>query len=506
MKITKLFIFVILIYTSLINAQQIYINEILSTGSPDWVELYNPNNFDVDLSGWHTWDPSTVGSHYILPPLTIIPAKGFLVLFCDDGNNGLHTNYKLSSGGETVWIGNTTGVVVDSVIFPALTSGTSYGRNPDGSPIFEIFTNPSQGASNSTVINNPPTIENPTRIPFYPTSNDIVYIYANVTDDSGLNPEVKLYFDDGTGWQSTIMQLEQAPHYFARIIYKPVGTVVKYYIEAIDNLNSISTNPTNAPLSYYSYTVLENPYIPPKVYVNEIVASNISIITDPDFGAYADYIELYNGETNPVDLSNWYMTDNLSNPTKWQFPANSIIQAKSFLLIWADSKNSVLNGIHTNFALSKNGEAVGLYNSDAYMIDTVTFPSLPDNNAYQRNGEEQSTWIITDMVTPGLPNTIIQVSVEKIDLIVNNFYLSQNYPNPFNPSTKIRFSVIDNSSKTTLKVYDILGNLVETLVNDNLAKGTYEVNFNANNLSSGVYFYTLNNGKNISTKKMTLIK
>ncbi len=504
MKLTKLFLFGILLYASVINAQQIYINEILSTGSPDWVELYNPNNFDVDLGGWHTWDPSTTGAHYILPPLTIIPAKGFLVLLCDDGNNGLHTNYKLSSAGETVWLGNTTGAVVDSVVFPALTTGTSYGRKPDGAPTFEIFTTPTQGASNGGVVNNPPAIENPTRVPFYPTKDDIVYIHVNVTDDSGLNPVVKLYYDDGTGWQSTNMLLDQAPHFFARIVAKPAGTVVKYYIEAIDNLNAISTNPANAPASYYSYTVLENPYLPPKVYVNEIVASNTNIILDPDFGAYADYIEIYNAKNSAVDLSNWYMTDNLGSPTKWQFPANTTIPAKGFLLIWADSKNTVLNGIHTNFGLSKNGEAVGLYNSDAYMIDTVTFPSLPDNMAYQRNGDGGTLWIITDMVTPGVANTF--VSVEKLDIIVNQFDLSQNYPNPFNPTTKIRFNVIDNNAKTTLKVYDVLGNLVETLVNESLAKGSYEVTFNASNLSSGVYIYTLANGNNILSKKMTLIK
>jgi hypothetical protein len=68
---------IILLFISVgLNAQQIYINEILSTGSPDWIELYNPNNYDVDLSNWQTWDPSTVGTHYVLPAQTIITAKG----------------------------------------------------------------------------------------------------------------------------------------------------------------------------------------------------------------------------------------------------------------------------------------------------------------------------------------------------------------------------------------------------------------------------------------------
>jgi hypothetical protein len=98
------------------------------------------------------------------------------------------------------------------------------------------------------------------------------------------------------------------------------------------------------------------------------------------------------------------------------------------------------------------------------------------------------------------------VSVEKIDIIANSFELSQNYPNPFNPNTKIRFSVTNNNSKTSLKVYDVLGNLVEILVNDNLAKGSYEATFNAANLSSGVYVYQLQNGNSLLSKKMVLIK
>lgn len=495
---------IILLFISVgLNAQQIYINEILSTGSPDWIELYNPNNYDVDLSNWQTWDPSTVGTHYVLPAQTIITAKGYLILECDDGNNGLHTNYKLSSGGETVWLGDVNGAIVDSVVFPALASGSSYGRNPDGSPVFETFTTPTQGGANGISVNTPPSIESPVRNPFYPTKNDAVAISVVVTDDSGLDPVVKLYYNTGANWQSVVMDLTGTTNFSAIIPTQVAGTVVKYYIEAKDNLNAISTNPDAAPNTFYSYTVLENPYVAPKVRVNEIVASNISTITDNDFGAYADYIELYNGETTELDLSNWFLTDNLSNSTKWQFPQGVKIPANGYLLVWADSKDTVILGVHTGFALSKNGEAVGLYNSDAFVVDTVTFPALGDDKAYFKNSDGMGEWVIGDP-TPGTENP--WVSVEKIDILVNSFELSQNYPNPFNPTTKIRFSVTNNNSKTSLKVYDVLGNLVKILVNDNLAKGSYEATFNAANLSSGVYVYQLQNGNSLLSKKMVLIK
>ena len=85
------------------------------------------------------------------------------------------------------------------------------------------------------------------------------------------------------------------------------------------------------------------------------------------------------------------------------------------------------------------------------------------------------------------------------------YSLSQNYPNPFNPSTVIKYS-IPQSSLVTLKVYNILGKEVASLVNENKEAGNYTVNFSAKNLSSGVYFYTIKAGNFTQTKKMTIIK
>jgi hypothetical protein len=89
--------------------------------------------------------------------------------------------------------------------------------------------------------------------------------------------------------------------------------------------------------------------------------------------------------------------------------------------------------------------------------------------------------------------------------IVNGFNLYQNYPNPFNPVTKIKYS-IPQSSFAVLKVYDLLGNEVATLMNEEKQSGIYEVEFNASNLSSGIYFYQLKAGDFISTKKFVLLK
>ena len=97
------------------------------------------------------------------------------------------------------------------------------------------------------------------------------------------------------------------------------------------------------------------------------------------------------------------------------------------------------------------------------------------------------------------------VEEEQTSEVPTEFLLSQNWPNPFNPSTKIKYS-IPQSSQVQIKVFDVLGNEIETLVNEEKPAGTYEITWNAANLPSGVYFYQLKAESFIETKKMTLMK
>ena len=83
--------------------------------------------------------------------------------------------------------------------------------------------------------------------------------------------------------------------------------------------------------------------------------------------------------------------------------------------------------------------------------------------------------------------------------------LEQNYPNPFNPSTTIKYSVPERSN-TIIKVYNTVGSEVATLLNEVKQPGTYEVNFNAVNLSSGAYFYSIETDNFREVKKMILLK
>jgi hypothetical protein len=132
------------------------------------------------------------------------------------------------------------------------------------------------------------------------------------------------------------------------------------------------------------------------------------------------------------------------------------------------------------------------------MADTI--PGSTVNNTdpgYPTAVSAELVGVTTQIVRP-------VVAVDN-DVVVNSFELKQNYPNPFNPSTTISYSIAERSN-VTIKVYDMLGSEVASLVNTVKDAGSYQVNFNAADLASGLYVYTINAGNFSSSKKMMLMK
>lgn len=141
---------------------------------------------------------------------------------------------------------------------------------------------------------------------------------------------------------------------------------------------------------------------------------------------------------------------------------------------------------------------------------TVNDPANLSRFAVRQGSSSSSPTLNIDGIRIAKTWAGISTSIKIQSGIADNFSLSQNYPNPFNPTTNIKFS-IPSQGFVTLKVYNTLGKEVSSLVNNSLSTGTYEVNFNASNLSSGVYYYKINftniEGKNFSdTKKLMLVK
>jgi hypothetical protein len=138
-------------------------------------------------------------------------------------------------------------------------------------------------------------------------------------------------------------------------------------------------------------------------------------------------------------------------------------------------------------------------------ISLMNYSSSPIKIRYRLRTDSNTTrdgWYLDDI---GVFYYTIPTDVLGNSEPVYEFSLDQNYPNPFNPNTTLSF-VIGHSSFVTLKVYDVLGNEVATLVDGEKPAGSYEVEFDASGLSSGMYFYKLQTGNFVETKKMLLLK
>jgi len=161
----------------------------------------------------------------------------------------------------------------------------------------------------------------------------------------------------------------------------------------------------------------------PRIFINEFLSSNLTTNPDMvDFGDFSDWIELYNDETNSVNIGGFYLTDDFTQPMKWQIPANTIIPAKGYFLIWADGFDDVPgqtytrtqwpNNIqfttkwcHTNFKLSNSGDDIGLFDSGGNKIDSVTFNNGLTDVSYGRKPDGSNNWFYFGEPTPLSSNT-----------------------------------------------------------------------------------------------------
>lgn len=125
------------------------------------------------------------------------------------------------------------------------------------------------------------------------------------------------------------------------------------------------------------------------VVINELMADNDNVIMDPQ-GDHDDWVELFNRTDSPVDLTGMYLSDKEDNPTKWQFPDGTVIAANGYLIVWCDEQHDdpeTTEGLHSNFKLSKNGEAVLLVDTDANgntVLDSIVFDEQETDVSYGR--------------------------------------------------------------------------------------------------------------------------
>ncbi|WP_150122574.1 CotH kinase family protein, partial [Rhodopirellula islandica] len=151
--------------------------------------------------------------------------------------------------------------------------------------------------------------------------------------------------------------------------------------------------------------VVIDPVDPVVLYINEFMADNDSVIEDPDeAGAFEDWVEIYNPGTESIDLSGLSMTDDLSDPTQWQFASGTTIAAGGYLIVWADGDTDQGDD-HATFKLSSGGEEIGLYHTDGTtLIDSVVFGEQVTDISYGRFPDGDEVFVSMTTATPGAAN------------------------------------------------------------------------------------------------------
>ncbi len=160
-----------------------------------------------------------------------------------------------------------------------------------------------------------------------------------------------------------------------------------------------------------------------------------------------------------------------------------------------------------NYFVIHRGETQGFVPSETNLLANSVDVSYLDNSA----GNGKYYYVVAAVDISGnisefsneASATLTDVQLE--DAIPTEYALKQNYPNPFNPTTMIKFA-IPEASQVKLAIYDVTGREVGLLVNEQMAAGTYSVDWNAVNLSTGIYFYRIEAGSFVNVKKMILIK
>ncbi len=248
---------------------------------------------------------------------------------------------------------------------------------------------------------------------------------------------------------------------------------------------------------------------------------------------------------NPVEITNWL---NLPNPSphncdltmdsKYLLATDEVGSTPRLLKIW-NIQNIFSTTLATtwqptgitgsrvhNVEIYGDYAVIAHYSAGIRVVD-ISNPLTPtevawfDTDTASNSSSYRGTWgvfkfpsgkIIGSDMSRGL--YVVKTTISALTEVTNNssnipheYKLSQNYPNPFNPSTKISYSIPKNSF-VSIKVFDMLGREVATLLNENKPAGEFEINFNSSkfNLSSGIYLYKINAGEFSDTKKMILIK
>lgn len=309
----------------------------------------------------------------------------------------------------------------------------------------------------------------------------------------------------------------------------PDSTYSIYFNEAQNSVNSMmlprfaDTCPSTPFLATFNLFFLNK-----KVYLYSGIVNDYSVVNFPSAvqasqihakGKLAavktsDYLAIYDATTNSTHTETYsYYSDPSLGAHVAVIQRNNILQAYSTITHqWYEF--TIPNGIGSWAASDYLGRCESLGIDDRYYAFNGFNGNLVElqpqgnwvNGVNTKMGAKTILVVRDSIIYAFDPQAVTGISnPNSVSPLPTTFHLEQNYPNPFNPSTTIRYS-LPQSGFVQLKVYDLLGKEVASLVNKEQALGNYKIEFTAKNLSSGVYFYRLQSGSFTETKKLILLR
>ena len=508
------------------GAQSLVINEVLASNSSfdyddffqfeDWIEIYNTGSI-LNLEGYHLSDDPDTLDKWVFPSsnpgLTTILPGGHMRIWCDDDEQQGedHTNFKLSSEGETVFLVEPDGqTIVDSITFGLAQTDISYGRSCDGCadwvyfnvptpdapnsatdlPVSTLFINEYQAANTTTVFdeqfNYSPWIEvfNPNDFQvnlsgYQVELNGGMHSFNNeqpwkTTIEAG---EFQIFWMDGmTNMGSNHMGLVPNASGTMQLLGND-GTVVDEieYDHALISDISSGRSTDGSPL--WTTFNIPTPRVtnalqiitPANVVINEAQSDNFITYSD-DASEFEDWVELHNPTAAPIDIAGYFMTDRLDRPMKWQVPStagdSTIIPPGGFVVLFADEDGSQ-GWNHMNFKLSSLGEPLALRSPDGFSVaDSVFMPSVMQDRSWGRQFDAHPDWVEFFIPTPNSSNGANAVTEFELEPFTC-------FPNPVTTGGMIH-------TNGAAAVYDLQGQWVMTIAiagtwNVDLPSGTYVV-------------------------------
>ncbi|MBN2801244.1 MAG: lamin tail domain-containing protein [Deltaproteobacteria bacterium] len=405
---------------------ELVLNELLSGGeTADFVELVNTGDSCLDLAGLYLSDDADALDAFPLPALTL-EAGAFTVIWADQGEGDDHAPFKLSSGGEDVFLSDADGAILATVALPALEADTSWGRLPDGTGAFQR-TAPTPGEANralagcsgalSEVVINELLSSGATAdyIELFNGGSACVSLGgAHLSDaldalDAFTFPEglalepgelALVWADDSSAADHAPFKLSSGGEdvYFSDADQEIVETVALPALEADTSWGRLPdgagafqvTVPTPGALNQAPEACVADPALS-TVVINEGFSNGSTT---------ADFVELFNAGDSCMDVSGYHLSDDPEDLSAYALPADAVLASGGLLVVWADAGT---DPYHAPFKLSAGGEEVFLTGPAEEAVESLALPALDEDVSWGRVPDGGASFALT-VPTPGATN------------------------------------------------------------------------------------------------------